>query len=173
MPPAIRTFFAVFLVAAASIFAVPLHGQSALPGQVAGVFGTSDGNAGAFFGERLSDAGLYSKTVATFAGSDSSGAHCQLFKPNCSATSSVVTGFEYVFWHSADLRYAASCDGQGGAAASGPNVGFSWGGGCHGWVKPKLEWPMFIGFSPRWTKDNVGPNTGKLAFNLDILFAKP
>lgn len=165
------TFYVMFVMAL-SIFAVPLRAQAALPSQVGGVFATSDGNAGAFFGEKLSDGGLYSKTVATFAGSDSSGGRCAFFKPNCSAASSVVTGFEYVLWHSADLRYAASCDGQGGAVASGPNVGFSWGGGCHGWVRPKLAWPFFLGFSPRWTKDNVGPNTGKLAFNLDLMFAK-
>ncbi len=163
----IRYFLAAMLLAS-----LPVSAQVALPDQVMGVFATSDGNAGTFFGIKLTDAGLYSKSVATFSGSDSSGAHCQVFRPNCSATSSVVTGFEFIFWRSVDLRFAASCDGQGGAAASGPNVGFSWGGGCHGWIKPKIAWPMYLGFSPRWTKDNVGPNSGKMAFNLDILFAK-
>lgn len=167
-----KWLFRVAFLAVLVFVTAAVEAQTPLPSQVFGVFGTTEGNAGAFFGQRLSDSGIYSKTVATFSGSDSGGAHCGLFRPNCSATSSVVTGFEYVFWQSATGRLLASCDGQGGAASSGPNVGFSWGGGCHGWLKVKPGKPFYIGLSPRYTKDNVGPNSGKLAFNLDLLFGK-
>lgn len=138
------------------------------PQHVYGAFGTTEGNGGVFFGEKINDGGLYNKTVATFSGSDSTGAKCVIFKPNCSATSSVVNGFEKIIAQSSDGRWTATCDGEAGISTSGPSTGFSWGGGCHGWVRIKSS-AFYLGFSPRWTKDNVGPNSGKLTFNIDIL----
>lgn len=139
------------------------------PQHVYGVFGTTEGNGGAFFAEKIDDSGLYSKTVATFSGSDSTGAKCLVFRPSCSATSDVTTGFEKIVAQSKDGRWTATCDGEAGISTSGPNTGFAWGGGCHGWFRIKPAGSLFIGFSPRWTKDNVGPNSGKLTFNFDFM----
>lgn len=169
---AIALSLLVILPLSSALAQTPAPAAPALPGQVYGAFATSEGNGGVFFGTRLNDSGLYNKTVATFSGSDSTGAKCVIFKPNCSATSSVVNGFEYVLAKTATLRFIATCDGQGGIATSGPNTGFSWGAGCRGWVRPKASWPFYIGVSPRWTQDTVGPNTGHLAVNIDFLFGK-
>lgn len=171
-----KWMFAFALIALLAGMAVPASAQLTpivfAPSHVYGVFGTSEGNGGAFFGEQVSGTlGLYSKTVATFSGSDSTGAKCLVFKPNCSATSDVVTGFEKIIAQSSTGRLTATCDGGAGISTSGSNTGFAWGAGCHGWVQLKKGGSLYIGFSPRWTKDNVGPNSGKLTFNFDVMHA--
>lgn len=143
------------------------------PEHVYGTFVTTEGNGGVFYGERVNAGGLYNKTVVTFSGSDSTtGTKCAVFKPTCSATSTIANGFEKIIAQSADGRWTATCDAEAGVSSSGPNVGFAWGGGCHGWFQIKKGSTLFIGFSPRWTKDNVGPNSGKLTFNIDLAHAK-